>query len=72
MRDRLKSVRFSRNLRNISFCLSLAFLLEFVFLFYHWLRHGHRFLIQALIFLVLGAAAGLSALYFHGRFRSRD
>ncbi len=72
MRDRLKSVKFSRNLRNIAFCFSLIFLLEFIFLFYHWLRQGHRFLIQALVFLVLGAAAGLSAMYFHGRFRMRD
>jgi len=72
MRDRLKSVRFSRNIRNITFCLSLIFFVEFVFLFYHWLWQGHRFLIQALVFLVLGTAAGLAAVHFHGRFRMRN
>jgi len=72
MHDRLKSVKFSRNLRNISFCLSLIFFLEFIFLFYHWMRQGNRFLLQALVFLILGAAAGLAAVHFHSRFRMRD
>jgi len=72
MHDRLKSVKISRNIRNVSLCLSLIFLLEFIILFHSWLLQEHQFLIQALIFLILGAAAGLVALYFHRRFRSRD
>ncbi|HEX7345104.1 MAG TPA: hypothetical protein VF398_12620 [bacterium] len=72
MHDRLKSVKISRNIRNVSLCLSLIFLLEFIFLFNSWLLQGHRFLIQALVFLILGAATGLMALYFHRRFQSRD
>jgi hypothetical protein len=51
--------------------LSLVFLLEFALLFYQALQ-GHQFLMQALAFLVLGVAAGFVALYYHGRFRSRN
>jgi hypothetical protein len=72
MHDRLKSVKASRNVRNISLCLSLAFFLEFIILFYNWLMQGHNFLIQAVVFLTLSAVSGYLAFHFHQRFRNRD
>ena len=72
MHDRLKSVKLSRTLRNVCLCLSLGFLLEFVFLLGNALAPGRRFLAVTLILLLLSALCGYLAYYYHVRFRSRD
>lgn len=72
MRDRLRSLKYSRALRNIFLCLCAAFLLESAFLVANYLIGGHPFLAAATLFLALSAASGYLAYYFHGRFRSRE
>lgn len=72
MHDRLRSVKASRNLRNICLALSLAFLLEFLYLLYHTVWHGQPFAISAIGFLLLGSLTSLLTYYFHVRFRNRD
>ena len=72
MRDRLRSLKYFRAWRNIFVCLCAAFLLESAFLTTNYLIGGHYFLAAAALFLVLSAASGYLAYYFHGRFRSRE
>lgn len=72
MRDRLKSVKFSRTIRNLSLCLSLVFFLEFVVLLLGGVLRGTEFLQSSLIFLFLAVAFGFTARYYHARFRNRD
>lgn len=71
MRDRLQSVRFSRSVRNVSLCLSLAFLVESGFLLYNTFVLKHYFLPSSLIFLILAVLSGAMARHYHTRFRSR-
>ncbi len=72
MRDRLTSVKTSRTIRNISLCLCLIFLLEFLFLLIHSLIHGHKIHLSPFIFLFLAALTGYLTYYYHHRFRSRE
>ncbi|RJP78522.1 MAG: hypothetical protein C4524_06460 [Candidatus Zixiibacteriota bacterium] len=72
MYDRLKSVRASRNIRNVSLALSLVAMIEFLFLFYLTMVQGENYLLISLFLLVLSLVTGFLAYYYHGRFRNRD
>jgi len=72
MRDRLRSLKFFRNMRNVAFCLCTVSLLQSLFLLINFLIWGHNFLISGLSFLVLAIFFGFLAYYYHGRFRCRE
>jgi hypothetical protein len=71
MQDRLRSLKYSRAMRDICFCLGAALLLESAFLLTNYLIWGHRFLLSGVLFLALATMSGYMAYYFHGRFRRR-
>jgi len=72
VRDRLRSVKASRNLRNVFLALSLAFVLEFLYLLYYSLLRGQPFVLSSLIFLLLVVFTSYLAYHYHVRFRKRD
>lgn len=72
MRDRLKSLKFYRAMRNLFFLLSAVCLLEAGFLFVNTIFGGHKFIIQGVVFLILTVILGFVSFYYHSRFRCRD
>jgi hypothetical protein len=72
MRDRLKSIKLYRAMRNLFFLLSAVCLLEACFLFFNTIFGGHHFIIQGVIFIILTVILGFVSYYYHSRFRCRD
>ena len=72
MRDRLKSLKFYRAMRNLFFLLSAVCLLETGFLFVNTVFGGHNFTVPAVLFLITAVILGYVSFYYNSRFRCRD
>lgn len=72
MHDRLRSVKMSRAIRNVTLALALVLFIEFFILLLGSLLNNLPFNPPTLIFLVLAIIFASIAWYYHGRFRSKD
>jgi hypothetical protein len=72
MRDRLTSLKFFRNMRNLFFCLFVVSLAEAVILLFDIFLWKHRYLFSAITLLAASLIMGFLSYYFHRRFRLRE
>ncbi|MFH1862995.1 MAG: hypothetical protein ABH878_09325 [bacterium] len=72
MQDRLRSLKWFRTIRNITFSLSVIFLIEFMILLTNVLIWGRDLLLAALVFLIAAILSGSLSVYSHLRFRSHS
>ncbi|MCX6639157.1 MAG: hypothetical protein NTW14_01575 [bacterium] len=72
MRDRLTSLKFFRNIRNLLVCLFIIFMAESIFLFFNVFVWKHHFIVSAGLFLIAAILSGYLAYYYHGRFHSHE